>query len=218
MRILLPSAKPAGEPDLAPEGRLAISPYFGLSDLGNPKTRGRTGAIAAGFLALIGLAATGLIWILRPAAAAPATADSTSAAASAQSATDGGADGANEQSEAVVAATATGHDAANAPGSAVIDYEAQRTSAEDQLKTRLPKTEGLLFRDVKTNLSSADGRTMVDFCGEVNVINPMGAYVGFQRFISSRLDATIEQGASPGDFNQAWRQRCTGAEGPKVWR
>ncbi len=104
--------------------------------------------------------------------------------------------------------------ASGAPG---LDLTANKEAAEEELKARLPEIDGVQYKDVKTNLSTTDGEQKVDFCGEVNSLNPMGVYIGFQRFISSRFDARVEQGMSPGEFDQAWQARCSGTEGPKVW-
>jgi len=97
------------------------------------------------------------------------------------------------------------------------DFAAEKAQAEEQLKARIPEIDGLRYRDVKTNVTTADGQSMVDFCGEVNSLGPSGTYVGFQKFIASRQDARVELDAAPGEFTQAWDKRCQGTEGPKIW-
>ena len=96
--------------------------------------------------------------------------------------------------------------------------ETQRAAAELMLRDRLADTHGLVVRDVRTVSSVADGQPVTNFCGEVNVRNPAGAYTGFQRFVSSPASAVVEQDAAPGDFQDTWRQRCGGAQGPAIWR
>jgi len=114
---------------------------------------------------------------------------------------------------------AAGADAGPAASSAPAgpDFGAEKAAAEEELKSHLPETEGLTYRDVKTNLTTVNGQSTVDFCGEVNSLDPSGAQIGFQKFIAARDDARTELGAAPGEFSQAWQKRCTGAEGPKVW-
>jgi len=97
------------------------------------------------------------------------------------------------------------------------DFPGLQVAAQEQVEAILPEIRGVQFRDVRTNLSTQNGQTRVDFCGEVNTRDPMGAYVGFQKFISSAEDAKIELAMAPGAFAQAWGARCTGAAGPKVW-
>jgi hypothetical protein len=100
----------------------------------------------------------------------------------------------------------------------VTGYEAVLAAAQDMLKSHLPENRGLMFRDVRTILASQDGQEAVTFCGQLNMQNPAGAYTGFQRFISSPADASVEQNMTPGDFAAAWSGRCAGREGPIVWR
>lgn len=142
-------------------------------------------------------------------------------AASAQSAQPSSADpAANAPADPlpdVQVASAPDTSAADSSAPPPLDFESHRAAAEEELKARMPEIEGLQYRDVKTSIGAANGQPTVDFCGEVNSLNPMGVYVGFQKFISSRFDARIEQGTAPGEFAQAWAQRCNGTEGPKIW-
>jgi len=204
----------------------AISPYFRLPEEGEPKpaTESRFPAVkvAAGFVGLLALIVITLVWVqhliaaptpqaaisppLAPVAPVP-TADAAAAQAAAVA----------DTPEAPVTATSS-EAAAKPPVDVAAQLESNRAAAVEMLRAQLPQTNGAQFRNVKTNLSSDNGEMLIDFCGEVNVVNPTGAYVGFQRFVSSKRAAKIEEGAAPGDFEEVWQVHCTGAEGPRIWR
>ena len=95
---------------------------------------------------------------------------------------------------------------------------AQRETAEGMLKANLPESRGLIYRDVRTFIKGPVATTPAVFCGEFDSLNPAGARVGYQHFISSTENAQVETMMTPGDFNQAWRDHCAGPEGPKVWK
>jgi hypothetical protein len=216
LKFRKPAEAPA--PDFVSEA--AISPYFELPEASEAApardNRGPAIKFVAGIFAVLGVIVVALVWI-QHLFAAPATQSASMAPAAATI------DAAADTHEAVGPSEAfirpASSDApAQPPVDAVAQLEASRADAEEMLKARLPDPVGAQFRNVKTSLSSDNGQTLVDFCGEVNIVNPTGAYVGFQRFVSSRRGATIEQSAAPGDFAQAWSRRCTGSAGPSIWR
>jgi hypothetical protein len=96
-------------------------------------------------------------------------------------------------------------------------YENQKLAAQTQLMELMPEPHGLIFRDVETVITGSGSLQTVNFCGDVDSLNPKGAYIGFQRFISSADHAQIEQFMTPGDFSLAWRTQCSGLRGPKIW-
>ncbi len=102
-----------------------------------------------------------------------------------------------------------------APGDSAY-LESQKAAAQGALEAYMPESRGLLYRDVLT-VVSADTQS-VSFCGQVNSVNPTGAYIGYQRFISSANWAQVEDFSTPGDFSEAWRERCFGRQGPQIWR
>lgn len=166
--------------------------------------------LGLGLLVLIG-AAVAYTWLnpktdaAAPPAGAGAQAD-PSAAATASSASDQPGSG---------APAAAAQAASEAPPP---NFAAELSGAQDALQARLPENRGLTFRGVQTFVTTTGQQSAVQFCGEVNVLNPMGRYVGFQKFISSSAGAKIEQDMTPGDFGQAWRDNCQGAQGPAIWR
>ena len=97
------------------------------------------------------------------------------------------------------------------------DFLGAQAAAQAQLEAAAPEIHGLLYRNVKTDLSGPMAAPQINFCGEVNSLSPAGLYVGFQRFVSSAADAKLETFMTPGDFDQTWRTRCNGRIGPKVW-
>ncbi|QUD87284.1 hypothetical protein [Phenylobacterium montanum] len=94
----------------------------------------------------------------------------------------------------------------------------QKDTAEDRLKANLPESRGLTYRDVRTFIKGPVATNPAVFCGEFDSLNPAGARVGYQHFISSTENAKVETMMTPGEFNQAWRDQCAGPEGPKVWK
>ena len=136
--------------------------------------------------------------------------------------------GAQADPSAAGAASASDQPGSGAPPSAAAaqaaneapppNFAAELSGAQDALNARLPENRGLTFRGVQTFVTTVGQQSAVQFCGEVNVLNPMGRYVGFQKFISSSGGAKIEQDMTPGDFGQAWRDNCQGAQGPAIWR
>ncbi|MBV9510922.1 MAG: hypothetical protein JO303_11645 [Caulobacteraceae bacterium] len=96
--------------------------------------------------------------------------------------------------------------------------EGQKAAAQSALAQQMSEPRGLLYRDVQTVVATADGAQSVNFCGSVNSRNPKGDYIGYQRFISSADHAQVEQFMTPGEFAQAWRDRCSGDQGPQIWR
>jgi hypothetical protein len=96
-------------------------------------------------------------------------------------------------------------------------YESQKLAAQAQLRELMSDPHGLIFRDVEMVIAGSGSLQSVNFCGDVNSVNPKGDYIGFQRFISSADQAQIEQFMTPGDFSLAWRARCSGPHGPKIW-
>lgn len=110
------------------------------------------------------------------------------------------------------------HDAERPVGAGpAIDFVAIQTASQLNLEALTPERNGLLYRDVRTVLSGPEASPDVNFCGEVNSLNPAGAYEGFQRFISSPVEARLEAFMTPGAFNQVWAARCSGRLGPKLW-
>jgi hypothetical protein len=151
----------------------------------------------------------------------PAAAASNAAPASASAAASDPSQPAPSEATALVdARSVAASDAPTAADAAARALADDQAAAQETLEARLPENKGVQYKDVRTIVSNtdADGQPRIDFCGEVNSLNPMGTYIGFQRFISSPHDAKIEQGFAPGEFDQAWRQDCTGRQGPDVWK
>jgi|GEM_PF-3565101 hypothetical protein len=96
--------------------------------------------------------------------------------------------------------------------------EMKRTASEAMLKEQISDPHGLVYQDVRTVLTPPEVDDGVNFCGNVNSLNPMGAYVGYQRFVSSADSAVLEHFKTPDEFEEIWRRRCSGAQGPRIWR
>lgn len=202
------------------------------SDEAKPPSKGLGVVLIGAMAAVVLLLAGGLAWALRSAAtpAAGAASDSMAmatspdmpAAAAALPAADAAGNYAQTASPATAVAPAT--DAAapvadSAPVTGDTPYlETQKAAAEAALAQQMSEPRGLVFRDVTTVVASSNGVRSVNFCGDVNSRNPMGEYIGYQRFISSADHAQIEQFMTPGEFSQAWHDRCSGDQGPQIWK
>lgn len=180
-----------------------------------PKILRWTRQLVFALFAMVGAIALGRTWVeplIGPRAPLGGAGSSTAATDGAQAVTP-----TPVEATSVTQAAPDDEPATPASGPPPLDFASNKSAAEEELQARMPEIDGLQYKDVRTNVSVTDGQPRVDFCGQVNSLNPMGVYIGFQRFISSRFDAKIEQGVAPGEFAQAWQQHCTGQEGPKVW-
>ena len=82
--------------------------------------------------------------------------------------------------------------------------QADQAAAETQLLRRVADDHSVEFQGV----SARQAGSSFTFCGQVNLLDPSGAYSGFQRFIASPSDALLENSMTPGDFAAAWSGRC----------
>ena len=95
--------------------------------------------------------------------------------------------------------------------------ESQKASAQSALKEALSEPHGLKYQDVQTMVAGEGDTQQVSFCGQVNAKDPSGAYLGFQRFISSPDHVQLENMMAPGEFSDAWTASCSGPAGPRIW-
>lgn len=102
-------------------------------------------------------------------------------------------------------------------GAADMTLEGQTHTAQRQLKAQLSDSHQLSYRDVHMFVQGAAETAHAVFCGEVDSVDPAGAHVGYQHFITSADKAEVENMMTPWDFTQAWTRRCAGRESPQGW-